>query len=807
MKKHFLSFITCLVLFQLVGQTNYSIQSVPFTQVSINDHFWLPRINKVREVTIPYTFQQCEETGRVSNFEIAAGSKEGSFCTVYPFDDTDVYKIIEGAAYSLHVHPDPKLEAYVDGLIVKIGAAQEPDGYLYTWRTIYDKGGAARQNDASKGRGLNMAGEVRWLKTDQHSHELYNAGHMYEAAVAYFLATGKRQLLDIALKNADLVADVFGPGKLEKSPGHQEIEIGLVKLYRLTGNKKYLDLAKFFLDVRGYGDPYQQNHQKVTEQREVVGHAVRACYMYSGMADVVAATGDNTYMPALHALWDDLVGKKMYVTGGIGSAGSNEGFTQAYDLPNFSAYCETCSSIAFVYWNQRMFQLTGESKYIDILERTLYNALNAGLSLSGDRFFYPNPLESRKNYERSPWFACACCPSNVTRFFPSIPGYVYALSGNNVYINLYTTSETNVKLGDGTNLKLSQETNYPWDGKIVFHVHPKKAREFSILLRIPGWAEGKAVSGDLYRFMEQRKEQFVVMVNGQIQKPEMVKGYVILKRKWRKGDRIELYLPMVVQKLLANEQVEAAVGRIALQRGPIVFTLEGKDQPDDRVLNLLVPEFTMIHHKFNPGLLGGVGTLDFTGFLVLGKESGADGGLQNINLKAIPYYSWANRGKDNMVVWMPYDIKVARPINLPTLSSVSKVTASEGFKGQLAAVADQYLPRNSADKENPFMHWWPKFGTSEWLQYDFEKEEQVGTVRVYWLDDEDTGGGCRIPKSWRIVYFENGAWRPVYSPDKYTITKDGWDELQFEPVKTKSLRLEIVAKEGVSMGVHEWEVK
>lgn len=796
---------------QTTPAQNYAIRPIPFTSVKITDKFWAPRLETVRKVTLPYTFQQSEETGRVKNFEIAGGKKEGAFCTTYAFDDSDVYKIIEGAAYSLQVHPDPQLEAYVDDLILKIGAAQEPDGYLYTWRTIYEKEKAAGAVKAPTESQFHRGSDTRWEREDQHSHELYNVGHLYEAAVAYFQATGKRSLLDIALKNADLVEKTFGWGKIEKATGHQEIEIGLVKLYLVTGEKRYLDLAKFFLDVRGYGDAYMQNHEKVKDQREISGHAVRACYMYAAMTDVTALTGNKDYTTALSSIWNDVVGKKMYVTGGIGSSGSNEGFTEPYDLPNYSAYCETCSSIAFVLWNQRMFQLTGHARYVDVLERTLYNALNAGLSLSGDRFFYPNPLESRKNVERSPWFTCACCPSNVARFFPSIPGYVYAQLGNEVFVNLFTTSETTVQNVNSklqfVNVKISQQTDYPWDGKVLIRVEPEKPNTFTLKIRIPGWAQGDAVPLDLYSFHQHGENQVFLKVNQKAIPVEIRNGYAVIERKWKQGDEVELALPMPVRHVIANSKVDADANRMALQRGPIVYCLEGKDQADDRVLSVLVSEEAEISSQFEPDLLGGVQTLSFEGSLVKNKTAPDQGELEKLKLKAIPYYAWANRGRDNMLVWLPYDLRAARALTQPGIASKSKISASEGAKGELSAVADQYLPKNSDDHENPFVHWWPHRGTTEWLQYDFEKEEQVGTVRVYWFDDENSLGGCRIPKAWRVLYLDHGHWSPVYGYSGYPVTKDGWSEVNFEPVKTTALRLEITLQDGESAGVHEWEVK
>jgi uncharacterized protein len=789
----------------------YDIEAVPFTQVKISDDFWAPRIATVQNVTIPYALDQCEETGRIKNFEVAGGLQKGAFCSAYPFDDSDVFKIIEGASYVLRQHPDSALDARLDALIAKIAAAQEPDGYLYSWRTAHEKEDTTVAKDASKGRGLSMAGEQRWLKTDQHSHELYNLGHLYEAAVAHHLATGKRSLLDVALKSADLVNKTFGWGKLEKAPGHQEIEIGLVKLFKLTGEQRYLDLAKFFLDVRGYGDAYMQNHKNVKDQTEVVGHAVRACYMYSGMADVASLTGDEGYVRALNSLWDEVIGGKVYVTGGIGSAGSNEGFTEAYDLPNYNAYCETCASIAFVLWNQRMFQLTGEAKYIDVLERTLYNSLNAGLSLSGDRFFYSNPLESRKNAERSPWFTCACCPSNVVRFFPSLPGYIYAKWGNTVFVNLFASSETTVENVNSrlqiVPVNIRQETGYPWDGNVKITVAPKKPNTFTLKIRIPGWARGDAFPGDLYSFENKSGERISLKVNGKAVLTNVRNGYASIKRKWRKNDVVELALPMPVHRVLANPKVAAGAGKVAFQRGPVVYCLEGKDQTDGRVLNMLMTPGKDITPRFEKDLLGGVETLSISGALVTQKTAPDKAKFQPLFLKAIPYYAWANRGKDNMTVWVPQEAKAARAVSQPTIASTSKISFSEGLKGDPVGIADQYLPEKSNDKENPFVHWWPHFGTTEWLQYDFEKPETVSTVRVYWFDDEDGGGGCRTPKSWRVLYLDKDGWIPVFHDEGFPVTKDGWDEAHFEPVRTTALRLVIQCREGMSAGVQEWEVR
>src|SRR3989442_10130790 len=450
---------------------DYPVKPVPFTSVHFNDGFWAPRLEINRKVTIPFAFKKDEETKRIYNFERAAAALRGETLKDktppgYPFDDTDVYKVIEGAAYALNVQPDPELEAYVDGLIAKIGAAQEADGYLYTTRTIDPE------------HPHRWAGTKRWELEKVDSHELYDLGHLYEAAVAYYQATGKRSLLDIALKTADLLDKTFGPGKQSIWPGHQITEMGLVKLYRVTGDERYLDLAKFLLDARGpdctkgSGRTYNQSHLKVVDQPEAVGHAVRATYMHSGMADVAALTGDLSYVNAIDKIWEDVADKKLYITGGIGATGSGEAFGTAYELPNMSAYNETCAAVGNDFWNQRLFLLHADAKYIDVMERTLYNGLISGVSLDGKTFFYPNPLESAGQHRRSPWFGVACCPGNITRFLPSVPGYVYAQRGDALFVNLFIGSTADIKLDNGRKLKVVQETRYPRDGAIKMTVSP-----------------------------------------------------------------------------------------------------------------------------------------------------------------------------------------------------------------------------------------------------------------------------------------------------------------------------------------------
>ena len=485
---------------------DYPVQPVPFTAVHVDDVFWAPRIETNRKVTIPFAFQKCEETGRVANFERAAAVMRGDTSDRklpgYPFDDTDVYKVIEGASYTLSVQYDPKLDAYVDSLIVKIAAAQEPDGYLYTARTINPE------------HPHKWAGPERWVQEEVLSHELYDLGHLYEASTAHFQATGKRSMLDISLKSANLLCNTFGPGKRTIYPGHQIVEMGLVKLYRVTGDERYLDLAKFMLDSRGPGgSAYNQANLRVVDQREAVGHAVRATYMYSGMADVAAMTGDTAYVTAIDAIWENVASKKLYFTGGIGARKKGEAFGDNFELPNLTAYNETCAAVGNTFWNHRLFLLHADAKYIDVMERTLYNGLISGVSLDGKSFFYPNPLESIGGYDRSPWFGVACCPGNITRFMASVPGYMYAYQGDEIYVNLYAASMAQVKTRNRS-ISIRQETRYPWNGDIKMTVDPGPAADFSISVRVPGWARGEAVPGNLYRFAESTSETPSLKVNG-----------------------------------------------------------------------------------------------------------------------------------------------------------------------------------------------------------------------------------------------------------------------------------------------------
>lgn len=784
---------------------DYPVQPVPFTAVHLNDVFWAPRIETNRVETVPFAFQQCELSGRVDNFIRAAKVLRGEPLENtkppgYPFDDTDLYKVIEGAAYTLSVRPDPKLDAYVDSLIAKVAAAQEKDGYLYTTRTI---------NPQSPHP---WAGKERWELERDDSHELYNLGHLYEAAVAHYQATGKRTLLDVALRSADLLDKTFGPGKKSIWPGHQITEMGLARLYRVTGEERYLRLAKFLLDERGpnpgekvnpRGLEYNQAQQRVIDQTEPVGHAVRATYMYSGMADVAALTGDASYLKAIDTIWANTVGRKLYLTGGIGATGAGEAFGRHYELPNMTAYNETCASVGMDYWNHRLFLLHGDAKYIDVMERTLYNGLISGVSLDGKTFFYPNPLESNGQHERSPWFGVACCPGNITRFLASVPGYVYAHQGDTIFVNLYAAGTADLETTDQRRVKLAQDTRYPWDGAVRITVTPDRTRAFVIKLRIPGWARNEAVPSDLYRFADSSSEPVAVTVNGASAAAAGADGYVTIDREWKAGDVIALNLPMPVRRVVAHPSVEADRGRVALQRGPMVYAAEWPDNPNGKVRNIVLPDNARLTSEFRADLLRGVQ-------VIKGRANGlaydAKGTVTKAeqDFTAIPYPTWANRGRGQMIVWLATRDDVARPTPWPTVATASKVTSSQSRR-YAGAINDGEDPRPSDDTSSYF-DWWPRRGTTEWVEYAFQKPSTISQMEIYWFDD--TGHGqVRVPASWRVLYKDGDAWKPLQTKEPYSVAKDRFNAVTFAPVTTGGVRLEVTMQPDFSAGIQEWKIR
>ena len=625
--------------------SGYPIDPVPFTSVKVTDSFWGQRLKASREVTIPLAFSKCEETGRYENFVKAAHPSDEYKVEGYSFDDTDVYKTIEGASYSLQTYPDKQLEKYIDSVLVIVAAAQEPDGYLYTARTMNPK----HPHD--------WAGPERWSKVEELSHEFYNLGHMVEGAVAHYQATGKRDFLDIAIKYADCVCKAIGNGPDQKKlvPGHQIAEMALVRLYLVTGDRKYLDQAKFFLDARGYTsrkDAYSQAHKPVLEQDEAVGHAVRATYMYAGMADVAAITGDSSYIKAVDRIWENIVGKKIYITGGIGARHAGEAFGDNYELPNLSAYNETCAAIGNVYVNYRLFLLHGDAKYFDVLERTLYNGLISGVSLDGGSFFYPNPLASTGGYSRKPWFGCACCPSNICRFIPSLPGYVYAVKDDQVYVNLFLSNRAELKV-NRKKLVLEQETGYPWNGDIRIRVAQGNL-PFTMHLRIPGWVRGAVVPSDLYRYADGQELGYTVTVNGEPVAGELQKGYLLIDRKWKKGDVVEVHFDMKPRVVKANGKVEADRGRVAVERGPLVYCAEWPDN-DFNVHNILLNQHPSFQVVERPDLLYGIHEIT-TDAQALSYDAAGKLAVRDVKLTLIPYYAWAHRGEGDMEVWLPIEV-------------------------------------------------------------------------------------------------------------------------------------------------------
>jgi len=626
------------------------LENINFSKVTVEDAFWKPRMEKVAEITIPVCMDQTEiKTPRIRNFEITAGLRKGDFEGIF-YDDSDVFKALEAIAYSLKVKNNPEIEKRADGWIDKIAAAQQPNGYLNTFYTLKEP-------------------DKKW--TDMSMHEDYNGGHLIEAGVAYFNATGKRKLLDVAIKFADHFDSLFGPDKRHWVTGHQELELALVKLYKTTGNKKYLNLADWLLSERGHkhavgytwtdwrDTAYAQDVLPVKQQTQITGHAVRAMYLYTGAADVAAMTGDGEYFKAMKTVWEDVVHRNMYVTGGIGSSGSNEGFSVDYDLPNEKAYCETCASVGMVFWNQRMNALSGNAQYIDVLEKVLYNSALDGLSFEGDRFFYGNPLASNGQHFRKEWFGTACCPSNIARLVASLGDYIYGVSEKDIYVNLFIGSSTSLTIQD-TKVELRQITAYPWNGKVSLEVKPSKKSSFTLRIRIPGWLKGQAVPGDLYQFKEIKQVQLPILLNGVSVPYTEESGYALIEREWKMGDIITFELPMDIKRVTARPELKAANNRVALQRGPLIYCVEGTDN-EGKAWNFILPDNEAIKANFDEKMLGGLMKLQFSAPTVKISADGLDVSTSKQNITAIPYFSWCNRGQTAMQVWLPTkmeDIKI-----------------------------------------------------------------------------------------------------------------------------------------------------
>lgn len=798
MHYRYLLFLSGFLIFgcQKQDKKPVQVQPVPFTQVEISDKFWAPKIETNRKVSIPTAFHQCEITGRIDNFAIAGKVKTGEHKGDFPFDDTDVYKVIEGSSYSLSTHYDAKLDHYLDSIIAYIAVAQEPDGYIYTCRT----------NNCT--RLERWMGKSRWEKLN--SHELYNLGHLYEAAVAHYQATGKRTLLDVAIKSANLVAKDFGPaaGQKQVPSGHPIIEMALVKLFRVTNDTTYLNLARFFIDETGRGtdghtlSPYSQDHKLIVDQDEIVGHAVRAGYLYSGVTDVAMMFDDEPLKNALFRIWDNLTSKKLYITGGMGSRAQGEGFGENYELPNMTGYCETCASIANVYWNYRMFLMTGESKYMDILEKALYNGVISGVSLSGDRYFYDNPLTSDGTHDRQAWFGCACCPSNITRFLPSVPGYVYAVRDDEIFVNLFIAGKATIDMGD-RKVSITQNTDYPWDGNIKLKISPELESSFKLKIRIPSWLDSVPQPGGLYFFTEPSSPKAEIRLNGEKVRLEVNNGFATISRKWKKEDLVEVTFPMEPRKIHTIDEVEANRGMLAIQRGPIVYCTEGADYPDSLALDIYLDEKTVLTPVFDENMLNGV--VKLTGqSRALKRNSKNEVVDSSVDFVAIPYYAWQNRGMNEMTVWIPDSKEHARCKPLPTLASQSIARSSTDWTPGLN---DQFEPTRSSDIYKPYFYWWLRKGSEEWVEYEFAEETNISSSSVYWLVFDHYDGNYRPPVWWNLEYKTGNGWKIVENQNEYTVLTDQYNTVNFKPVKTKFLRLNAKLQENTSGGMLEWKVE
>jgi len=762
--------------------TSAELRPVPFRDVRIQDGFWSPRLEVNRTVTAQANLRQCEITGRIRNFAVAAGREPGQHQGLL-FNDSDVYKALEGIAYALADKRDPELEKQADAIIDLIAAAQQPDGYLNTYYTL-------------------VKPQERWKNT-AHGHEMYCAGHLIEAGVAYHQATGKTKLLDVARRFADHICDTFGPGKRVDVCGHEEIELALIKLYRHTGERKYLDQARFFLETRGRGEgrqlfgEYAQDHKPIREQDEVVGHAVRAMYLYCAIADYAAITGDKQLLANLEKIWNDVTQRKMYITGGIGSSASNEGFTKPYDLPNDSAYAETCAAVGLALWSHRMFLLTRQAKYADLVERLAYNGLLSGVSLSGDLFFYTNPLGTKSGTQRVPWFACACCPPNILRWIAGIGDRVYAHDEDSIYTVLFVSGEGIVPLTQGA-VRIRQSSDYPWDGRIRFSFHMDRPQTFNFFVRIPEW-----VGSDDWTISAPETPDCIIDRNERSRS-----GFVKLRGTWKNGDVVELSLPMMVQRRYAHPEVVENVGRVALTRGPLVYCLEGVDN-GGQVRNLVLPRDSQLTARRDAERLGGVVVLTGTAEAVRRNE---DGNLTSkpVPFLAIPYYAWANRGPTPMVVWIPERIELAEvPGEDGVHSRGVLVRASHCWVNDtVTALNDGQLPKSSGDHDIPRMTWWDRRGSVEWVAYRFPSPKKLQKCRVYWFDD--TGrGSCRVPSSWRMLYQDGREWREVklLPGASYGTALDQFNEVEFEPVVAREIRLEVRLQPGFSGGILEWIVE
>lgn len=755
-------------------------QPVAFTSVALRDAFWAPRQRVNADATLDQNFSQCESTGRIENLRLAgdpANAGKGGY-RGYFFNDSDVFKALEGAADVYALTRDPALAGRMQSLVGIIAGAQQADGYLNAYFTI--------EKPAE-----------RWSNL-KDKHELYCAGHLIEAGVAHHRATGSRDLLDVAVRLADHIDARFGPPPKEPGVcGHPEVELSLLRLARETGEARYAALARHFLNERGRSErrplfgEYAQDHAPLVDQDRVVGHAVRAMYLYSAAAEVAAAEGDEALAGTLDRLFDNLTLRKMYLTGGIGNSASNEGFTTDYDLPNESAYAETCAGIGLVFWAHRMNLLHADARYADVLERVLYNAAISGVSLDGRSFFYVNPMSSQGGTRRQPWFSCACCPPNILRLVASVGEYFYVTDDDGIRVNLYGAGTASARVA-GQDISLRQETNYPWDGEVVIHLDVASPAVWTLRLRVPSWAAGSGMT-----------------INGEAATPIIASGYAVIRREWKRGDVVRLTLPMPPRLTVSNPRVRGNRGLVAVERGPIVYCAEGDDNPEG-VRSVVLPSLEGVTESWRADHLGGIVELRVPARRAVAPIPADDlyagaPGVAPATLTLIPYATWANRGAGEMAVWFPQ----ASSLALGTSRTWITPTSSHTYHGdQIGALCDGVAPEKSSDGSVPRATWWPRQGTDEWVRYDFDRERVVSEVGVAWFDDTGAGGGCALPSRWHVEYLDEGVWKPVApaAGQGYGVAPDCLNRVRITPVRTRSLRLTATLREGRSSGILEWDV-
>ena len=795
-------------------QREKSLTQIPFNRVELNDNFWLPRLKIQKEVLVPFALQKTEfsvenlrRVGAYLKGEKVTERFEGRYYVA-----SDLFKVMEGVAYLLMLEKDAALERKMDEIIDVIAAAQAADGYLYEHHILPEN-----LRNLSNNSG---AGRVPYSKISS-SHELYNMGHMYEAAVAYFQATGKRKWLDVAEKNARHINAVFFEGDaaynggkpVMLAPGHEEIELALVKMYQVTNDKFYLDMAERFVDIRGEKRnaraSYMQEHMPVREQREAVGHAVRATYLYSAMADIVAVKGDKTLLPALNAIWHDIVDRKMHITGGLGAVPGIEGFGPAYVLPNRDTYNETCSAIGNLLFNYRMFLMSKEAKYVDVAEVALYNNILAGVNLKGDKFFYVNPLQANGHKifnhgyaGRSHWFATACCPSNLARLIPQLSGMVYSHTDDDVYCSFYIGSSTEMALKGG-NVKLRQTTDYPFDGKVTIDVEPvDKSAKFTLWMRIPSWLNEKFVPSEIYSYVDGKQPNYTLSVNGKAVQTEVVNGFVAIERKWRKGDRVELEMPMQLRYTKAVEQVEADRNRLCITRGPIVLCAEEDDNKHDVVGYFLSNGCASNSSiaRFESGEMKGVPYFTVDASAIDNENKEVDD-----TLTLIPYYAWNNRGDNKcMNVWFACDAKTARDGMEKKPQHIASVKASYTYNGDDAyAVIDGVHPKSSHDTS--ILRWtsYRQQDVPQTIEIRLKKRQPIESVSVYWYDDNSK---VRRPDIWSAEYLLNGEWREYrpYITDHFGIALNQFNMVHpAAPIEAEAIRLKVVPQRGCAIGILE----